>query len=477
VAEKTAGKETITAQMSRWAASLNFRQLSPEAVYQAKRFLLDSVGCALGGYQQHDVKIALEVLDEIAGKGPATVIGTGKKMDAVSASLANGLMIRCMDYNDIYWKQDPSHPSDIFPAAIAGCERAKSDGKELIVGIVLGHEFEMRLCEAAFPGIRERGWHHATLTAFVSPIVAGRALDLPWQQIQHAIGISASRHCTLGAVTAGKLTMMKNTVDPMATQSGMLAALMAEKGYTGPEHVIDGKEGLTHCFGPEWKLNLLTDGLGESWRITQCGMKFFPTEALTHAPISAVLDLVKEHDLHPENVEKIQIRSLARAADILSDPSKYDPHTKETADHSLPYVIAAALAERQVTPAQFEMAKIMDPRIRAQLKKVEVVADPEIEKVFPALQRVIVNITTVDGKNFTKQLDYPKGDPRNPLSDAEIEEKFAALADGVLSKKAQEKLKDAIWNLEKVRSVSKLMALMKADVRAKKVAQAKKKRR
>jgi 2-methylcitrate dehydratase len=467
VADKTAaGKETVTAQMARWAANLNYRQISPEAVYQAKRFLLDSVGCALGGYQQHDVKIALEVLDEIAGRGPATVIGTGKKMDPVSASLANALMIRCMDYNDIYWKQDPSHPSDIFPAAMAGCERAKSDGKELIVGLVLGHEFEMRFCEAAFPGIRERGWHHATLTAFVSPIVAGRALYLPWQQIQHAIGISASRHCTLGAVTAGKLTMMKNTVDPMATQSGMMAALMAEKGYTGPEHVVDGKEGLTHCFGPEWKLNLITDGLGESWRITQCGMKFFPTEALTHAPISAVLDLVKEHDLHPENVEKIQIRSLARAADILSDPSKYDPHTKETADHSLPYVIAAALAERQVTPAQFEMAKIMDPKIRAQLKKVEVVADPEIEKVFPALQRVIVNITTVDGKTFTKQLDYPKGDPRNPLSDAEIEEKFAALADGVLSKKAQEKLKDAIWNLEKVGSVSKLMALMKADVKA-----------
>ncbi|MBZ5598906.1 MAG: MmgE/PrpD family protein, partial [Acidobacteriia bacterium] len=241
-------------------------------------------------------------------------------------------------------------------------------------------------------------------------------------------------------------------------------------GYTGPEHVVDGKEGLTHCFGPEWKLNLLTDGLGESWRITQCGMKFFPTEALTHAPISAVLDLVKNNDLHPENVQKIQIRSLARAADILSDPSKYDPHTKETADHSLPYVIAAALAERQVTPAQFEMKKIMDPTIRAQLKKVEVVADPEIEKVFPALQRVIVNITTTDGRSFTKQLDYPKGDPRNPLSDAEIEEKFAALADGVLSPGAQKKLKDAIWNLEKIGSVSKLMALMKTDVRSRKAA-------
>ena len=459
---------TITAAMSRWAAGLQYSQLSKDAVYQAKRFLLDSIGCALGGYQQHDVKIALEVLDEIAGRGPATVIGTGKKMDAVSASLANALMIRCMDYNDIYWKQDPSHPSDIFPAAIAGCERATSDGKELIVGLVLGHEFEMRLCEAAFPGIRERGWHHATLTAFVSPIVAGRALHLGWEQIQHAIGISASRHATLGAVPAGKLTMMKNTVEPMATQSGVLAALMAEKGYTGPEHVIDGKEGLTHCFGPEWKLNLLTDGLGDAWRITQCGMKFFPTEALTHAPISAVLDLVKEHDLKPDDVTKIQIRSLARAADILSDPSKYDPHTKETADHSLPYVIAAALAERQVTPVQFTMEKIMDPTIRAQLKKVEVVADPEIEKVFPALQRVIVNITTTDSRTFTKQLDYPKGDPRNPLSDQEIEEKFAALADGVLSASAQKKLKDAIWNLENIESVSKLMSLMKASTSKKK---------
>src|SRR5258705_3791287 len=451
--------------MSRWAAGLSYEQLSSEAVYQAKRFLLDSIGCALGGYQQHDVRIALEVLDEIAGTGPATVIGTGKRLDAVSAALANALMIRCMDYNDIYWKQDPSHPSDIFPAALACCERAKSDGRELIVGLVLGHEFEMRFCEAAFPGIRERGWHHARLTAFVSPIVAGRALHLGWEQIQHAIGISASRHATFGAVTAGKLTMMKNTVDPMATQSGVLAALMAEKGYPGPEHVVDGKEGLTHCFGPTWKLNLLTDGLGESWRITQCGMKAFPTEALTHTPISAVLDIVKSNDLKPEQVEKVQIRSLARAADILSDPSKYDPRSKETADHSLPYVIAAAIADRQVTPVQVEMKKIMDPTIRAQLKKVEVVADPEIEKVFPALQRVIVNITTADGRKYSKQLDYPKGDPRNPLSDAEIEEKFSALAEGVLTNGAQKKLIDAIWNLEKVGSVSKLMALMKADVK------------
>jgi len=455
--------ETITAGMARWASDLEYEAIGERAVHEAKRYLLDSLGCAFGGYRQEDARIALEVLNEIGGEGPATILGSGKRTDPVSASLANALMVRVMDYNDIYWQQDPSHPSDIIPAAIACGERAGGDGKALIVGIVLGHEFEMRLCEAAFPGIRERGWHHATLTAFASPIVAGRMLGLSWQQIQHAIGISASRHATLGAVTAGKLTMMKNTVDPMATQSGVLAALLAEKGYTGPEHVIDGKEGLVKVFGPEWKLDVLVEGLGESWRIERCGMKAFPTEALTHAPISAVLDIVIENDLAPDQVKKVHIRSLARAADILADPSKYDPRSKETADHSLPYVIAAAIADRQVTPAQFEPEKIMDERIRAQLRKVEVVADPEIEAVFPTLQRVIVKIETADGRELTKSLDYPKGDPRNPLTDREVEEKFDALAAPVLSAKGRQRLKDAVWGLEKVGSVSELMRLCRTD--------------
>ena len=266
-----------------------------------------------------------------------------------------------------------------------------------------------------------------------------------------------------GVVTAGHLTMMKNTVDPMATQSGVLAALLAEKGYTGPEHVIDGKEGLAHCMGPEWKLEILTEGLGKSWRIERCGMKAFPTEALTHAPISATLDLVIDNDLAPDEVEKVHIRSLARAADILADPTKYDPRTKETADHSLPYVIAAAVADRQVTPVQFTPEKIMDERIRAQLNKVEVVADPEIEAVFPRLQRVSVTVLTTDGREFTKQLDYPKGDPRNPLSDQEIEEKFDALASPILSEGARNRIKEAVWGLEDVGSISELMELCVAD--------------
>jgi 2-methylcitrate dehydratase len=452
--------ETVTARISRWASQLTFDRLSEDAIEAAKRCLLDSIGCALGGYLQPDVKIALDVLEEQGGGGPATVIGTGKKMDPLSASLLNALMMRVMDYNDIYWKQDPSHPSDIIPAAIACGERAGKDGRELIVGIVLGHEFAMRLCEAAHPGIRERGWHHATLTSFVSPMVASRMLDLDWKKMQHAIGISGSRMATLGAVTSGKLTMMKNMADPMATRSGVLAALLAERGFSGPEHVIDGKEGLAHCMGPEWDLHVLERGLGDDFRITSGSLKAYPTEALTHAPISCVLDLVIDHDIRPEEVKKVHIRSLARAADILADPSKYDPRSKETADHSLPYVVAAALVDRHVTPLQFTNEKIMDPDIRAQMSKVEVVADPEIEALFPERQRAVVTLRTTDGREFTKQADYPKGDPRNPLTDGEIEGKFDALASPLLAAGRRTEIKETIRELEKLGSISGLMRLL-----------------
>ncbi len=447
----------VTQAMAEFAANSQYEDLPPEVVEAAKRFFLDSLGCALGGAQQHDVHIAREVLTGTAGNGPCRVMVTGELWDPLSASLLNALMIRVMDYNDIYWKQDPSHPSDLIPAAIAAAELAGGSGRDLILGIVLAYEFEQRLCEVSFPGIREIGWHHATLTAAAAPIAAGRLLGLDAGQIQHAIGISASRHCTTGSVTAGKLTMMKNTVDPLATQSGVLAALLARKGYTGPEHVLDGKEGFSHVFDTEWKWEILTDGLGESWRILQCGMKFFPTEALTHAPISAVLDLVTTHDLAPGEIERVTIHSLARAADILADPSKYDPRTKETADHSLPYVIAAAIADRQVTPLQFTPEKIMDPTIRAQLHKVKVVADPEIEAVFPELQRVRVEITTTDGRTLSTQLDYPKGDPRNPLTDEEIAGKMGALAEGIATPADVERMRRAVSRMEEYEDVRRFM--------------------
>lgn len=448
---------SITQTLAEWASSLRYQDLPETVVREVKRFFLDSMGCALGGSTQHDVAIARDVICTLAGQGPSRLLVTGECVDPVSAALLNALMIRVMDYNDIYWEQDPSHPSDLIPSVLACGEWAHATGEDLILGIALAYEMEQRLCEISFPGIREVGWHHATLTAIASPIAAARMLRLSAQEMQHAIGIAASCHLTSGSVTAGKLTMMKNTVDPFATQAGVLAALLAQKGYTGPEHVLDGKEGLSHLIRTQWKWDWLASDLGSNWRILKCGMKYFPTEALTHTPISAVLDLVKQHDLMPEHIVSVTIHSLARVADILADPSKYDPHSKETADHSLPYTVAAAIVDREVTPKQFSMQKIEDPRIRRELPKIKVIADPEIEAAFPAFKRARVEIKTAQGTILERSLDYPKGDPRNPLTDEEILGKMRALADGVASNDDVNRMVQAISRMERYADAQTLM--------------------
>ncbi|MEA1940209.1 MAG: MmgE/PrpD family protein, partial [Candidatus Caldatribacteriota bacterium] len=217
-------ENTISRQIAKFALNLKYEDLPKEVIFQVKRFLYDSVGCAYGAYDTKDVNIIYDIYKDMKGKQEATIIGFGEKMPAVNASLVNSLMIRSLDFNDIYWKEDPSHPSDIIPAALAVGEMMNADMKEVIVAIVLAYEFEMRMCEFAVPGVRERKWHHATITQFVSPIVAGKLLKLTEDEMVNAIGINGTHNHTIGAPTAGKLTMMKNTVDPMAVQSGVFAA-------------------------------------------------------------------------------------------------------------------------------------------------------------------------------------------------------------------------------------------------------------
>jgi 2-methylcitrate dehydratase len=456
--------DLLTLTLARWASRLSYEDLTADSVGAAKRFLFDSLGCAFGGALTEDVKIAEAHVAEKEAKGQATVHVSGLRTHVVEAAFLNSLMIRAMDYNDIYWKQDPSHPSDIIPAAMTICERDGLSGRDLILGIVLGHEIEMRLCEFAFPGIRERGWHHATLTAYAAPIVAARMLGLDAVKTQHAIGISASRHFTLGAAVAGKLTMMKNTVDPMATRAGVEGALLAQRGYTGPENVLDGKEGMFHCLGPDWDAAKLIGGLGDGFKISQCGMKAFPTEALTHAPITATLYLLREHDIAADDVKEVRIQTLARAADILSDPSKYDPQSKETADHSLPYCIAAAIVERRVTPREFKESKIFDPKVREQLKKIKVEANPEFEKLFPRIQPCHVAIETADGRTFERRVDIPKGDPRDPMTEEDLRIKFDSLASPSFSEERRRRIRETVFHLESLENVGVLADLCVGDL-------------
>jgi 2-methylcitrate dehydratase len=440
----------ISRQIAEFAVGLSYNDLSPEAIHEVKRYLYDSLGCAYGGYHTKDVGILRTIYKDMGGKTEATLFGFGDKMPAVNATLVNSLMIRALDYNDIYWKEDPSHPSDIIPAALSVGEMFDSSMRDVIVAIILAYEFEMRLCEFAVPGVRERKWHHATLTQFVSPIVAGKMLGLTVDQIVNAIGISGCHNHTIGCPTAGKLTMMKNTVDPMAVQAGVFAALMAQKGYSGTEAVFEGKEGLMDVFGPKWDNEKLLGELGKKFKILECSMKGFPTEALTHTHLTCMLKVIRENDIVPEQIESATITTIARACDILFDPHKYRPESRETADHSLPYCLAAAIVDRQISTASFSDEKLKDPRIWAVIDKIKGEASVEFEKMFPAKQPSKVVVRTKDGKEYSAYLEYPKGDPREPMTEEDLDIKFAGLSEKLMNAERRRKIKEAVFNCEKL---------------------------
>ncbi len=452
--------ETTTYKMAELTNDLRFDQFDKKTIETAKRFLLDSIGCAYGGSQTHDVKIMLDFYNEMGGAQQATVLNSAQKLPMVSQTLLNSLMIRALDYNDIYWEEDPSHPSDLIPAALAPAEFLHKSGKDFLTAMIAAYEWEMRLCEFAKPGIRERKWHHATLTQFASPFAAGKILGLSVEEMTHAAGISGSHNLTLGAVTAGNLTMMKNTVDPMAVQSGLQAALLAQRGYEGPEHVLDGKEGLTEALGGGFELKILTENFDNGFRINRCSMKAFPTEALTHTPMSAVIKLMRDNHIAKEDIEEVRIRTVARAADILSDPSKYDPQTRETADHSLPYCVSACIVDGTVTPASFAQEKIMDKEIRSFLPKIKVSAEPEFEKTFPALKQASAEIITKQGKAYEITLDYPLGDYREPMDDDTLLKKFDAMVLPVIGQHNRDRLVDAVMTIEKETDMANFMKLL-----------------
>ncbi len=465
-------QKSISRQIAEFAIKLKYEDLPKEVVNEVKRYLYDSIGCAYGGYHTKDVNIIRDVYKEMGGKGEATVIGFGDKLPAVNTTLINSLMIRSLDFNDIYWKEDPSHPSDIIPAALSVGEMVGASMKEVITAIVLAYEFEQRLCLFATPGVRERKWHHATLTQFVSPIVAGKMLGLNEDQMVNAIGISGSHNHTIGCPTAGKLTMMKNTVDPMAVQSGVFAALLAQKSYSGTEAVFEGKEGFMDTFfgynakeqtveaikmqGRDglsewtWDIDALVGGLGDSYKILECSMKAFPTEALTHTHLSATLNAVTKNNVTYDQIESVTLTTLAQAYDILFDPHKYRPESRETADHSLPYCIAAALVDHKITTQSFSDEKMKDPRIWEVIDKIKGEPSQEFEKMFPAKQPSKVVVKTKDGREFSEYLEYPKGDPREPMTMEDLDNKFEGLSEKLLAEGRRKEVKEAIFNTEQL---------------------------
>ncbi len=450
--------KSISLRLAEWAHGLKYDDVPAEVIVAAKRILLDSIACCLGGYHSHDSKVMRKVIDGLGGKPESTILGSTVKTNSYNAALMNAIQIRSMDYNDIYWKEDPSHPSDIIPAAIALGEREGRSGKDLLLAIVIAHEIEMRMCEFAHPGIRERGWHHATLTAFCSPLAAGKILGLTAEQMMHAIAISGCRSFTPGAIAAGKLSMMKNTADPLSTHAGVLGALLAKEGYTGTIQIFEGKEGMYQVLGGNFETEILFDGLGRDWRVPQIAFKAFPTEYLTQSPVTAALKLIKEENVTWDQIDEVRVYTIHRAVDILADPTKYHPREKETADHSMPYCVGAAIMDRMVTPLQFLPARIADQTLIDFIQRIKVFADDELEARFPKVQPSRVEFTLKNGATLSKSVDFAQGDPREPMTDQDLMDKFYGLTKPYISDAQRRNIAETIANLENVGKISNFVA-------------------
>lgn len=441
--------KTVSETLSDFATGLKYEDLPDEALRYGKHLLLDTLGVALGGYLSEPSRITRSFVREMGGRPEATIIGSGEKTICSQAAFLNGVMVRYLDFCDVYHGLTPCHPSENIPAALAVGEREHSSGREVMLAIVLGYEFECRFTDAV--PLDRLGWHHVTTGGYVVPLVAGRLLGLSKEQMVNAVGISGSTNHTFYG--RGQITMMKAMGYPLASQNGINAALMARKGITGPRSII---ETFNRTVARDVDLTPLTKG-GSDLRILHSSIKPYAAAGMIQSPLTALFAIVKQHGIKPDDVDQIQLRTYEFATAHAAQAEAYRPETRESADHSLPYCIAIALIEGALGTDQFRNERWKDPEVLKLMAKVTVATDPELEKLHPHALPAHLDIRTKKGERFSQRVDHPKGDPLNPLTDEEIEAKFRSLASPLMGEHRITRIIQMANDIEEVDDIGELM--------------------
>ena len=447
---------TITEKLSEFAAQLNYDDLPAAVTHHAKRIILDTLGCAFGAYHSEPSRIVRGMLQKIGGTPECTIIGTGNKTSSPNAALVNGVMTRYLDYNDTYIGRDYAHPSENLATALAVGERGHASGKDVITAFVLGCEFHQRFVDLIDFNANEQGWSHVSPGGYVTALVAAKLLKLSPALMTNAIGIGGSHNHALRGMygqEGGHITMMKTIGWHFAAQSGIMAALLAQDGFTGPAAII---ESLCRVVGGNIDPIRLLPKRGEFMILQSC-LKPSPSYYMSHSPITATLDLRKEHGINAEDVAEINVRIFDR---VFRGGMRYVPETRETADHSIPFLLAVALTDGDVGPEQFAKERWKDPKVRALIEKVKLASDPELDKLFPVRRPAIVEIRTKQGATYTKRVDCPRGTPENPMTDEEIEAKFRGMAVPLMREKQMQSIFEACYGLEQMTDIGLLMPLL-----------------
>jgi 2-methylcitrate dehydratase len=368
-------------------------------------------------------------------------------------------MVRYFDYNDTYLSKEPAHPSDNIGPCFSVAESEHATGKDLLLSIILAYEIQCRLCDAA--DIRHRGWDHVCYGLPSTALAAGKLMDLGTEKMTQAMNLALNSHITMRQVRAGELSMWKGCSFANAARNGVFSALLAREGMTGPSPIFEGEMGFFKQVSGPFEMNIDDfGGRNGSFKIAETYLKFFPAEIHSQTSIWAALEARKEIE-NPEDIVSIEIASHEAGYTILGrDPEKWNPLTKETADHSLPYIVGMALLEGKIDNSTYSEKKFRDPKILDFLKKITVVEDRTLSAMYPeaVANRVTVKLST--GKVVSKQIDYHKGHPKNPMSDSEVEEKFQKLTRRILDKSRARRILDAVWNLEKAKDASKVVSIL-----------------
>ncbi len=457
---------SVARELANYTLSLNFQDLPPDVVHHAKRFLLDTLGCAIGGYSSEASRILRETIRELDGPAEATVIGSGARTSCLYATLANGAMVRFLDLNDTAFLKSGDlyrtgyHPSEVIPAILALGERQHISGKEALAAIVVGYDLSARFIEAIVgPELEKRGWNGDTRGAYIMPLVAGKILGLSETQMENAVGISGSCHAVFGILdtAAEEGTMCKNLRFPMTAHGGILAALLALKGLTGPTRMIEGHDGFVDVIMKgDYDVTRLSDP-ARRFAVRDGCIKSIIADYSAHGHLTATLTLVKEHDLKPEDIAHVKVRTSLRCAQHTGSAAKKYPKNSETADHSSYYLTAIAIVDRQIGPDQFSPAKYSDPRVLDLIGKIELEGDQELEKARPA---GIVEITTRQGAQYSCRVDYPRGHARNPMTDQELEIKFRGLAARHMNEAQADQVIRTVFELDRLEDVVNLCRLL-----------------
>src|SRR6266700_6070440 len=418
---------TLAHQLADYACALRFEELSPEVVHEVKRRVIDSLGCALGAWTEEPCRIAREITSEFSAKRGSTIIGTSHKAPPDWAAFANGCAIRYFDYNDTYLSKEPAHPSDNISAALAVAESFGATGPELITAIALAYEVQCRFCDAA--SIRARGWDHVTYGAFSTALACARLMKLDPEKTRHAVNIAGVACAAMRQARVGELSHWKGVAFADAARRGVYSALLARAGMTGPAPIFEGQMGFEKELGVSLgnvgekfvkRPDVKTANEGTAAMILNTSIKFWPAEYHSQSAIEAALFLRKQIGAGVD-VKSMTIESHDASVDIIgSEPEKWRPETRETADHSLPYITAIALIDGQVTDKQFQPARFTDPPIWKFLENVKVTRNSELSALYPDAVANIVHVTLKDGRTLTKRVDYPLGNAKNPVSDVEL---------------------------------------------------------